>query len=154
MYITSNGSEQKERNHFTYAVDLHSFWINPANNIESNMKFVLYEHILSDTVISWCYIKLFSSDILMAQCKTVVSPLLTHWKYCSLALNPEFCPVMFKLLHTLLWFHATCQAPMLLSAKSSLSNLCHTSEGNKIYHSDVVGASPVGAAPTTSSFLS
>ena len=33
------------------------------------------------------------------------------------------------------------------------SNIRHTWEGNKIVdHSDAVGASPVGAAPTTSSF--
>ena len=33
------------------------------------------------------------------------------------------------------------------------SNIRHTIVGNKIVdHSDVVGASPVGAAPTTSSF--
>ena len=33
------------------------------------------------------------------------------------------------------------------------SNIWHTLLGNKIVdHSDVVGASPVGAAPTTSSF--
>ena len=34
-----------------------------------------------------------------------------------------------------------------------VSNIRHTLVGNKIAdHSDVVGASPVGAAPTTSSF--
>ena len=34
-----------------------------------------------------------------------------------------------------------------------ISNIRHTLEGNKIVdHSDVVWASPVGAAPTTSSF--
>ena len=34
-----------------------------------------------------------------------------------------------------------------------VSNIRRTLIGNKIlYHSDVVGASPVGAAPTTSSF--
>ena len=34
------------------------------------------------------------------------------------------------------------------------SNISRTLVGNKIVdHSDVVGASPVGAAPTTSSFL-
>ena len=34
-----------------------------------------------------------------------------------------------------------------------VSNISHTLVGNKIVdHSDVVGASPVGAAPTTSSF--
>ena len=33
------------------------------------------------------------------------------------------------------------------------SNIGHTLEGNKfVDHSDVDGASPVGAAPTTSSF--
>ena len=36
---------------------------------------------------------------------------------------------------------------------SKTSNIRRTSVGNKIVdHSDVVGASPVGAAPTTSSF--
>ena len=35
-----------------------------------------------------------------------------------------------------------------------VSNKIHTLVGNKIVdHSDVVGASPVGAAPTTSSIL-
>ena len=35
-----------------------------------------------------------------------------------------------------------------------ISNIRRTSVGDKIaYHSDVFGASPVGAAPTTSSFL-
>ena len=34
------------------------------------------------------------------------------------------------------------------------SNISHTLASNKIVdHSDVVGSSPVGAAPTTSSFL-
>ena len=34
-----------------------------------------------------------------------------------------------------------------------ISNISHSLVGNKIVdHSDVVGASPVGAAPTTSSF--
>ena len=34
-----------------------------------------------------------------------------------------------------------------------VSNISHTLAANKIVdHSDVVGASPVGAAPTTSSF--
>ena len=34
-----------------------------------------------------------------------------------------------------------------------VSNISHTLAGNNFaYHSDVVGASPVGAAPTTSSF--
>ena len=40
-----------------------------------------------------------------------------------------------------------------MSNYRQVSNIRRTLEGNKIVdHSDVVGASPVGAAPTTSSF--
>ena len=44
--------------------------------------------------------------------------------------------------------------PLLLKEiNRKVSNIRHTLAGNKIVdHSDVVGASPVGAAPTTSSF--
>ena len=41
----------------------------------------------------------------------------------------------------------------VLTTYHKTSNISHTLVGNKIVdHSDVVGASPVGAAPTTSSF--
>ena len=41
----------------------------------------------------------------------------------------------------------------LIIAYHKVSNIRRTLVGNKIVnHSDVVGASPVGAAPTTSSF--
>ena len=47
-----------------------------------------------------------------------------------------------------IWF---CSALFLYYRKTS--NISRTLEGNKIVNnSDVVGASPVGAAPTTSSF--
>ena len=47
---------------------------------------------------------------------------------------------------------ATVSAPMILTYRQ-VSNIRRTLAGNKIVdHSDVVGASPVGAAPTTSSF--
>ena len=40
-----------------------------------------------------------------------------------------------------------------ISSHLQTSNVSHTLEGNNIVdHSDVVGVSPVGAAPTTSSF--
>ena len=43
--------------------------------------------------------------------------------------------------------------PMVTEIYCQTSNIRHTLVGNKIAdHSDVVGASPVGAAPTTSSF--
>ena len=43
------------------------------------------------------------------------------------------------------------QLPEIINCQTS--NISYTSVGNKIVdHSDVVGASPVGAAPTTSSF--
>ena len=42
----------------------------------------------------------------------------------------------------------------MLSELPQTSNISRTLVGHKIVdHSDVVGASPVGAAPTTSSFL-
>ena len=49
----------------------------------------------------------------------------------------------------------SCTKPLMQYIKSSCktSNIRRTTSGNKIVnHSDVVGASPVGAAPTTSSF--
>ena len=46
-------------------------------------------------------------------------------------------------------------AEELLMIYPQTSNISHSLVGNKIVdHSDVVGASPVGAAPTTSSFSS
>ena len=45
-------------------------------------------------------------------------------------------------------------SPYICSMYRQLSNIRHTLVVDKIVdHSDVVGASPVGAAPTTSSFL-
>ena len=44
-------------------------------------------------------------------------------------------------------------ASLTMMQYRQVSNIRRTLEGNKIVdHSDVVGASPVGAAPTTSSF--
>ena len=41
----------------------------------------------------------------------------------------------------------------LVETYRQVSNISYTLVGNQIvYHSDVVGAAPVGAAPTTSSF--
>ena len=43
--------------------------------------------------------------------------------------------------------------PVLYKKYRQVSNIRRTLAGNKfVDHSDVVGASPVGAAPTTSSF--
>ena len=42
---------------------------------------------------------------------------------------------------------------MISLSNHKISYVRHTFEGNKVvYHYDVFGASPVGAAPTTSSF--
>ena len=38
----------------------------------------------------WLKSVIYSYFISMAWCKTVVSPLLTHWRYCSLALNHRY----------------------------------------------------------------
>ena len=46
-----------------------------------------------------------------------------------------------------------CERTARIHVYRQISNIRRTSVGNKIVdHSDVVGASPVGAAPTTSSF--
>ena len=54
------------------------------------------------------------------------------------------------------WFkftNASPRGPWVKEKYSQVSNISCTLVGNKIVdHSDVVGASPVGAAPTTSSF--
>ena len=60
-----------------------------------------------------------------------VTPLLTHWSNTFLALTHQNADTEYH--------------------KSS--NISHTPVGNEFfYHSDVVGTSPVGAAPTISSF--
>ena len=41
-------------------------------------------------IIESCSTIFLEKIISMAQCKTAVSPLLTHWRYCSLALNHRF----------------------------------------------------------------
>ena len=52
------------------------------------------------------------------------------------------------------WASSDCGPPALINHQNrKTSNISHTLVGNKIVdNSDVVGASPVGAAPTTSSF--
>ena len=57
------------------------------------------------------------------------------------------------MIHWLTIFNR-CKKPDIPKAiYRQVSNIRRTLEGNKIVdHSDVVGASPVGAAPTTSSF--
>ena len=42
--------------------------------------------IISDDSVQICYLYV-SKNSSMAQYKTAVSPLLTHWRYCSLALS-------------------------------------------------------------------
>ena len=44
------------------------------------------------TVLYWCIVNVYFTYISMAQCKTVVTPLLTHWSYCSLALSHRYTP--------------------------------------------------------------
>ena len=75
--------------------------------------------------IFWC--SGWALHLFRWQRKTVVSPLLTHWKHSNLALSHHY---------------------------RKTSNIRRTLVGNKIVdHSDVVGASPVGAAPTTSKMI-
>ena len=49
--------------------------------------------------------------------------------------------------------HGSINGPLMFQIYRQVSNISRTLVGNKVVdHSDVVGASPVGAAPTTSSF--
>ena len=41
-----------------------------------------------------CLIFIVEIPISMAQCKNAVSPLLTHWRYCSLALNHRYPKIL------------------------------------------------------------
>ena len=51
------------------------------------------------------------------------------------------------------WVHKKKIVSSKLGKYRQITNISRTLVGNKIVdHSDVVGASPVGAAPTTSSF--
>ena len=51
------------------------------------------------------------------------------------------------------WEYSKSIIGIFQTCRRKISNISHTLVGNKIVdHSDVVGASPVGAAPTTSSF--
>ena len=78
---------------------------------------------------------------------------------------PNFPPLQVEIkefLHTLITFHQMVSNHSLFQALlhtasdlkyRQVSNISRTSVGNAIVdHSDVVGASPVGAAPTSSSF--
>ena len=62
--------------------------------------------------------------------------------------NNAMCTVYINIVCTLLCLIVVCQFYL-----SKISNIRRTLVGNKIVdHSNVVGASPVGDAPTTSSF--
>ena len=78
----------------------------------------------------WCISSIHKASI--RACNTGISVVLMYSKYA----------------------HITCRYMSICSTYRKTSNIRHTPVGNTIVdHSDVVGASPVGAAPTTSSFL-
>ena len=67
------------------------------------------------------------------------------------AIGSELCLFIFSNFITL-YFLCTCNVLEAIKYRQ-VSNIRHTLVGYKIVdYSDVVGASPVGAAPTTSSF--
>ena len=78
----------------------------------------------------------------MKKIKTIMS--VPFWKKCSK--SQQYIQRIDEL-----WFGETTQLTQLTYRQ--VSNIRRTLVGNWIVdHSDVVGASPVGAAPTTSSF--
>ena len=95
----------------------------------------------------WCMSVLLNLPVYFS----TVNNLFTYWCCDCNVLNPMLiCVIIANLPHI---------APILSSRNScdyrKTSNIRRTMEGNAIVdHSDVVGVSPVGAAPTTSSFSS
>ena len=68
-------------------------------------------------------------------------------QHCSISIANSTKPSM------LTQFSGGVNAPQIIFIYCQVSHITRTLVGNKIVnHSDVVGASPVGAAPTTSSF--
>ena len=76
---------------------------------------------------------------------------ITKQRHLSLAGHkPRISPVMWLLI-VFTFFVKQC---IRYKTYRKTSNIRRTFAGNEIVdHSDVVGASPIGAAPTTSSFL-
>ena len=112
---------------------------------------------------------------LMAQNKTEVATLLMHWSYCSPVLSHQYVSFQRKkscvtILHKIgkdlhigekspavpkirLWMSNYMDSFIWNFNYRQVSNIRRTLVRNKLVdHSDVVGASPVGVAPTTSSW--
>ena len=91
-------------------------------------------------VISLTVIELFAEDLIQYSNKETTN-YLHWWSFTGLEVTGNrFCCGLIYITYTLQGYRKT-------------SNISRTLVGNKIVdHSDVVGASPVGAAPTTSSF--
>ena len=115
--------------------------------------------------VIWSYRQLncsFSSLIWLTTENTSQVPITGHLfvrDHQWLVDSPHKWPVMWKKLpcHDIIKVKSQALAPITLSSDTEYrqtSNICHTLVVNKLVgHSDVVGASPVSAAPTTSSLL-
>ena len=112
----------------------------------------------------WCYLWFHEPLPLFVNTDDVVYGFMNHYHYLSTLM------MLFMVSSTMMYQHWSCYMVMLYVVSSSwmtyilnywpyfatyrkVSNISRTLVGNEIVdHSDVVGASPVGAAPTTSSF--
>ena len=65
----------------------------------------------------------YCMDISMALCKTAVSPLLMHWRYCSLTLNPRYDVCHISIVIPFCRYHHL-SSTRAISANHGLS-LCH-----------------------------
>ena len=82
--------------------------------------------------------------------KTVLTPPLHILKSESVCGKMAIFPCYFKFG---IWMKILIFSKFAITQYRQVSNIRRTLVGNKIVdHSDVVGASPVGAAPTASSF--
>ena len=104
---------------------------------------VLTKHLLSR---AWVALGKLMAIMALSQSNIDGNPLLIHWNYFFFLHNPftDHGPETLWQSHSI---DVQCNY-------RKISNIRRTLVGDKIvYHSDVVGASPVGAAPTSSSFL-
>ena len=71
----------------------------PGSGLSTETRKLIVYNDAEDWFIQAC------DTTLMVQCKTAVSPLLTHWRYCSLALSHRHVCAC-KLIHH--WYSNTC----------------------------------------------
>ena len=80
-----------ETKYVLMALQLSPTWYRIPHSNDWRRTFIKFEtHKRHDELLGHLIVRKLHT-ISMAQCKTAVIPLLTHWSYCSLALSHRFC---------------------------------------------------------------